>query len=65
MEPIGVFHRPKGEQVLLHRCLGCQLERHNRVAADDNPLAMLRLPPVPPRIGGAWRDPAGEEEAIA
>ncbi len=65
MEPIGVFHRPKGEQVLLHRCLGCGLERHNRVAADDNPLAMLRLPPVPPRLGGAGRIPIHEEEAIA
>ena len=66
MAPVGVFFRPKGEQVLLHRCLGCGLERHNRVAADDNPLAILRLPPVPPRLG---RQPApdavGEEEAIA
>ncbi len=67
MEPIGVFHRPKGEQVLLHRCLGCGLERHNRVAADDNPLGVLRLPPVPPRVGGAGRLPEQEqeEEAIA
>ena len=65
MTPIGVFHRPKGEQVLLHRCLGCGLERHNRVAADDNPLAVMRLPPVPPRLGGAGREPDREEEAIA
>lgn len=65
MEPIGVFYRPKGEQVVLHRCLGCGLERHNRIAADDNPLALLRLPPVPPRLGGAASRPAREEEAIA
>ena len=63
MAPVGVFSRPKGEQVILHRCNGCGLERHNRVAADDHPLALLRLPPVPPRLGG--HRPAAEEEAIA
>ncbi|HET7037308.1 MAG TPA: RNHCP domain-containing protein [Thermomicrobiaceae bacterium] len=46
MEPIGVFIRPSGEQVVVHRCLGCDLERYNRVAADDNPLAVMRLPLV-------------------
>ncbi len=65
MEPVGVFHRPKGEQVVLHRCRGCGRERHNRVAADDNPVALLRLPPVPPRLGGTGRLPMEEEEAIA
>ena len=65
MAPIGVFHRPKGEQVLLHRCLGCGLERHNRVAADDNPLAVLRLSPVPPRLGRGAAQETVEEEAIA
>ncbi|CAA9527181.1 MAG: hypothetical protein AVDCRST_MAG73-502 [uncultured Thermomicrobiales bacterium] len=64
MAPVGTFHRPKGEQVVLHRCLGCGLERHNRVAADDNPLALLRLPPVPPRVGRPAAPPlAVEEEA--
>jgi hypothetical protein len=68
MAPTGTFHRPKGEQVVLHRCLGCGVERYNRVAADDNPLACLRLPPVPPRGGEAARRQGGkveEEEAIA
>jgi hypothetical protein len=65
MAPVGTFHRPKGEQVVLHRCLGCGLERHNRVAADDNPVALLRLPPVPPRVGRPVADPsvAAAEEA--
>ena len=49
MAPVGVFCRPKGEQVVVHRCLGCDLERYNRIAADDHPLMLLRLPPVPPR----------------
>ncbi len=62
MAPIGTFFRPKGEQMVLHRCNGCGVERHNRVAADDNPLALLRLPLVAPRLGG--RRPV-EEEAIA
>lgn len=49
MAPVGTFFRPKGEQVIVHRCLGCGLERFNRVAADDNDLALMRLPLVPPR----------------
>lgn len=65
MAPVGVFARPKGEQVVLHRCLGCGLERHNRVAADDNSLALLRLPPIPPRLGGRAVERMPEEEAIA
>ncbi len=51
MSPVGTFFRPGGEQVVLHQCRGCGLERHNRIAADDNPIALLRLPLVPPRIG--------------
>jgi hypothetical protein len=65
MAPIGTFHRPKGEQVLLHRCLGCGIERYNRVAADDNPLACLHLPLVPPRSARDQTVAAPEEEAIA
>jgi len=44
MEPIGVFARRSGEQVLVHRCAGCGVERHNRVAADDDAFALMRLP---------------------
>jgi hypothetical protein len=51
MMPVGTFHRPKGEQVIVHRCLGCGLERHCRVAADDNMIGCLRLPLVAPRTG--------------
>jgi hypothetical protein len=69
MAPIGTFHRPKGEQVILHRCLGCGVERYNRVAADDNPLVCLRLPLVGPRGGEAARRQGSkeneEEAAIA
>jgi hypothetical protein len=52
MEPIGTFFKPKGEQVILHRCRGCGLERHNRVAADDSSVMLMRLPLVPPRVRG-------------
>lgn len=44
MAAVGVFARPSGEQVIVHRCLGCGFERYNRVAADDNPLAVMQLP---------------------
>lgn len=62
MAPIGVFHRRKGEQVILHRCLGCGVERHCRVAADDHPLSLMRLEPVEPRTGAAAA-PGEREEA--
>jgi hypothetical protein len=61
MPAIGVAFRPNGEQLVVHRCNGCGIERQNRVAADDNPLALLRLPPVTP----ARRSASTEKEAIA
>jgi hypothetical protein len=51
MAPAGVFARPNGEQVLVHRCLGCGFERHCRVAADDDVAAIMRLAVVAPRLG--------------
>jgi len=51
MSPVGTFFRPNGEQVVLHQCRGCGTERHNRIAADDHPIALLHLPLVPPRVG--------------
>ncbi len=51
MAAVGLFARPSGEQVIVHRCLGCGFERYNRVAADDNPLAVMQLPLVDPRGG--------------
>ena len=44
MAPVGTFARPNGEQVLVHQCAGCGFQRHNRIAADDNWLAVMRLP---------------------
>jgi len=61
MPAIGVAYRANGEQIVVHRCNGCGIERQNRIAADDNPVALLRLPPVMP----ARRAVSGEEEAIA
>jgi len=49
MEPIGSFQRPNGEYVLVHRCLGCDIERFNRIAADDDFDLVLALPALPPR----------------
>ncbi len=51
MAPVARFDRPGGEPVLVHRCLGCGLERHNRLAADDNLALLIRLPLVAPRVG--------------
>ncbi len=54
MEPIGQFTRPKGEHVLVHRCLGCGFERHNRIAGDDDFDLVTSLPAVEPRVG-SWQ----------
>ena len=58
MAPVGVFLRLSGEQVIVHRCLGCGVKRHNRVAADDNPLAVMRLPLLEAQTGGHAADKA-------
>jgi hypothetical protein len=44
MAPIGVFSRSDGEYALVHRCLACGIERHNRIAADDDFELVLTLP---------------------
>jgi hypothetical protein len=49
MAPVGYFVRPKGEYVVIHRCLTCGFERHNRIAADDDLDLLLRLPALAPR----------------
>ena len=51
MAPVGVFVRPKGELVLVHRCLACGRERHNRIAADDDLTVLQRLALVQPGRG--------------
>ena len=49
MAPIGVFERPNGEEVIVHRCAGCGFERFNRVGADDDEAQVAALPSVAPR----------------
>ena len=49
MAPIGAFTRPKGEHVIVHRCLGCGFERYCRIAADDDFDLVLALPAVEAR----------------
>ncbi len=66
MKPIGSFQRRKGEYVLVHRCLGCGIERFNRIAADDDFDLVLALPSLSPRMGRelkvqCWEEEAGEE----
>ncbi|MDQ3514893.1 MAG: RNHCP domain-containing protein [Chloroflexota bacterium] len=46
MAPVGLLTRRNGEQVILHRCLGCGREKPNRIAADDNDLALESLSPL-------------------
>lgn len=62
MEPIGYFQRHNGEYVLVHRCFGCEFERFNRIAADDNFAVVLSLPQLPPRTSREMKAQRMEEE---
>ncbi len=65
MAPVARFDRPGGEPVLVHRCLGCGLERHNRLVADDNIALLTRLPLVAPHLAGGAAAGPGEGERHA
>lgn len=66
MAPIGTFRRQRGEQVILHRCLRCGQERHNRVAADDRMAAVRQLPEIEPRFTprGSAADSLGSRDSL-
>ena len=61
MEPIGVFERPNGEEVIVHRCVKCGFERFNRVGADDDEAQVAALPRVAPRSAHREENPPSEE----
>lgn len=43
MEPIAVWARPGGDWAIIHRCRSCGELHSNRVAGDDNELALVSL----------------------
>ncbi|RFU86014.1 RNHCP domain-containing protein [Streptomyces triticagri] len=43
MEAVSMSARPDGEWLLIHQCLTCGELSANRIAGDDNPLALVRL----------------------
>lgn len=43
MEPIAIAARARGEWTIVHRCTGCGHMRTNRIAGDDDELALLAL----------------------
>jgi hypothetical protein len=43
MEPIAISVRLGNEWVLIHRCIRCGALKENRIAGDDNELALLSL----------------------
>ncbi len=50
MEPIAVWVRKGGEWAIIHRCRRCGALSSNRVAANDNPMKLMRPlcePPFP------------------
>ncbi|MEV1047185.1 RNHCP domain-containing protein [Streptomyces sp. NPDC049916] len=55
MEALGLSVRPDGEWLIIHECATCGRLSANRVAGDDNPLALVRLalrPLADPRTAG-------------
>ncbi len=46
MAPRGLIVRRNGEQMILHECLGCGKTQPSRVAADDNPVLLMRVEPI-------------------
>ena len=45
MEPVGL-DRKNGEDVIVHRCMNCGVEKRNKKAPDDNFDAVLSLIPT-------------------
>ncbi len=68
MEPITVWARPGGDWAIIHRCRGCGELHSNRVAGDDNELALVSLavraisqPPFPlERLGDTMLGPIAD-----
>ncbi len=47
MEPVAVQVRTNGEWLIIHRCKRCHALHANRIAGDDNELALLSLAVLP------------------
>jgi hypothetical protein len=43
MEPVSVWVRPGGDWAVIHRCRKCGTLHSNRIAGDDNELALVSL----------------------
>ena len=43
MAPIAIEVREDGEWAVVHRCTACRAIKTNRIAGDDDPLALLQL----------------------
>jgi len=43
MEPIAIWVRPGGDWSIIHKCRSCGVLRSNRIAGDDNELALVSL----------------------
>lgn len=43
MDPLSISVRGYGEWLIIHRCSACGDLGANRVAGDDNPLALVRI----------------------
>ena len=43
MEPVAISPRPDGEWMIVHRCRLCDELHRTRIAADDDPIALMSL----------------------
>ena len=65
MEPVGTFNRRNGEQMIMHHCRGCGAQRVCRVAADDHPVACMRLAPIAAPASAETRRSSMHEDEIS
>lgn len=65
MAPVGLTERRNGEEMIVHRCLGCGHEHPNRVAADDNPSVLADLPLMMSNsVADAVIDSSGDQDVM-
>lgn len=43
MEPVAIAVKPDGEWMIVHRCQRCDTMGRNRIAGDDDPLALMAV----------------------
>jgi hypothetical protein len=63
MEPVAIWVKRNGEWAIVHRCQGCGELRANRLAGDDNQIALISLA-MRPIVLPAFPLPLSQESGL-